>query len=147
MRLLVMRHGPSEPTPPGKRDFDRELTPEGRERVRTNVLALQSRGEVPERIYSSPLVRTRQTAEIVATLLGGVQVELRDELAPARDATAFASELRRNGTRTAMLVAHAPDVGDLVASLSGTSTGPFDPAMIVALDLLEGGASRIYVIR
>jgi phosphohistidine phosphatase len=142
MRLFIMRHGPAEPTQEGRRDYDRELSREGRERVRANAVALLGRGEAPERIYSSPLVRTRQTAEIVAEVFGGIDIELREELAPSANMLPLVNEVQVSTAPAVLFVAHAPDVSELVTSLTGEYMASFDAGMIVAVDIVAGSAAR-----
>ena len=75
-RLLLVRHGESE----GNRDrtFTQNpevpLTPVGREQARAAAHRMAQRYR-PSRIIASPYVRARQTAEIIAEVLG-LSVEL-----------------------------------------------------------------------
>jgi phosphohistidine phosphatase len=147
MRLFVMRHGPAESTAQGQRDFDRVLSPEGRDRVHRNALALRQRGEPIERICASPLVRTQQTAEIVAQVFGNRAVELREELAPSENMTALVQEVVSAVARPTLFVGHAPDVSDLVTTLTGEHLGGFEPGTIVALAWSDGHATRVYTVR
>jgi phosphohistidine phosphatase len=147
MRLFIMRHGPAESTQEGGRDFDRALSPEGRTRVRANAVSLRSRGEAPKRIYSSPLVRTRQTAEIVAEVFGRVDIVLREELAPSENSLFLVNEVRASDVPAVLFVSHAPDVSDLVTSLTGEYMASFDAGMIVAVDLVATGAVSLYTVR
>lgn len=135
VKLYVMRHGPAEDTSPTGRDGDRALTPEGRERTRAVARALFADGEAPLTIFSSPLVRALQTAEIVAAVTdlekrvretkdsgkdaGGAPgaVEIRREMAPGGDALGLVAELARAGRKRAMIVGHEPDLSMLVARL------------------------------
>src|SRR4051812_21972755 len=83
MRLHVMRHGPAEDRAPTGRDFDRALTPAGRELVRRMGEVLHREVRVAPRILASPRRRARETAVIVAEAFGSSEsvVELREELA------------------------------------------------------------------
>ena len=70
-RLLLVRHGESE----GNRDRtftqnpDVPLTPFGREQARAAAHRV-AKGYRPSRIVASPFTRARQTAEIIAAVLG-----------------------------------------------------------------------------
>jgi phosphohistidine phosphatase len=149
MRLYIMRHGPAEESSPSGRDYDRPLSEPGR--TRTNAVAheLARRGERPQKIFSSPLVRARQTADIVARVLG-IAVEIRDELAPSEAAPDVVREITDAALERVVLVGHAPDVSILVAELIGTHghAPGFEPAMVVAIDVAPGASSKeAFVIR
>jgi phosphohistidine phosphatase len=72
MRVILFRHGiahdRSDPDCPD--DPDRALTEEGRKKTRRAARGLGVVGCRPTRILTSPYVRARQTAEIVAEVLG-----------------------------------------------------------------------------
>jgi phosphohistidine phosphatase len=82
--------------------------------------ALVEGDEAPVAIVSSPLVRSLQTAEIVAATAppeGGV--EIRRELAPGGDAVGLVTELFAAKRRRVMVVGHEPDLSMLVSRLVG----------------------------
>lgn len=135
LKLYVMRHGPAEDTAESGQDFDRALTMMGRERVRKVTEELARREELPRLILASPLVRTLQTAEIVAQL-GKVEqpVTVRREIAPGGDLRALVRELFEASAKRVMLVGHEPDVTEIVHALAPDGFGGvFDKAMIVGL--------------
>lgn len=135
MKLYVMRHGPAEDHASTGRDGDRALTPSGRDRVRSVSRVLVEQDEAPFTIFSSPLVRALQTAEIVAAVtklderVRGSEaarasgatgaVEIRRELAPGGDSHELAFQAAREGRRRVMIVGHEPDLSSLVARLIG----------------------------
>ena len=152
LRLFIMRHGPAEAGEPPMRDFNRALTESGRTRTEAVARELIRRGEVPDRILSSPLVRAQQTAGIVARALKpSPPNRTRDELAPAATALALVEQLAatpgQGVDRGVLLVGHAPDVSELVEALTGRRAGSFAPAVIVALELSDGRARERFVIR
>jgi phosphohistidine phosphatase len=142
MLLYVMRHGPAEDRAPSGRDFDRALTPAGREVVTHSALALHEGrrplGPRPLRVIGSPLRRARQTAEIVASFaLGPPEVELHDDLAAdAGVPHALVADLAAAGT-DALLVGHQPIVqqlvGELLHPVVPSLPAGFRTALIVAL--------------
>ena len=67
MRLYLVRHGKAEDH--SRDDHERQLTPDGVARVETEARVIAKLGVQPDRIYSSPRVRARQTAEIIAKAL------------------------------------------------------------------------------
>lgn len=117
MKLLVVRHATAEDGGPNLRDWDRALTDKGRAEASLISHALQVLELQPNVVLSSPLVRARQTAEIVAGELG-VDVTLADEL-QSGDATLEHVQrlLTRHTVDTAMLVGHEPDLSSLAARL------------------------------
>lgn len=60
-RLILFRHAKAEPHGSQDDDFDRELTPEGREAAAGMGAWLDEQGIVPDLVVCSPSVRTRQT--------------------------------------------------------------------------------------
>jgi phosphohistidine phosphatase len=143
MRLYIMRHGPAEDSSPSGRDYDRPLSDMGR--ARTNAVAheLERLGERPQRVLSSPLVRARQTADIVARVLG-VAVEVRNELAPSETAPDILREVTEARFERVLVVGHAPDVSILVAEVIGNRghAPGFEPAMVVAIDIGTDGTGK-----
>ena len=104
MKLYIMRHGPAEDFSPSGRDADRALTPSGRDRVRDVARALLEADEAPHVIFTSPLVRALQTAELVATTLGTPPIETSSALAPGGPAKDLVLELARAGRKRVMVV-------------------------------------------
>jgi phosphohistidine phosphatase len=148
MRLYIMRHGPAEDSAPSGRDYDRPLSEAGRARTTAVARELERLGERPQRIFSSPLVRARQTADIVARVLG-CAIEIRDELAPSEAAPDILREVNGPSLERILLVGHAPDVSILTAELIGRRGQPpgFEPAMIVAIDIAADRTTESFVIR
>lgn len=78
MKIYVIRHGRTEMNKQGVFNglIDEPLLPEGREQAR---VAAESLPQGLKHIYSSPLSRTRETAEILNTKLN-LPISLHDEL-------------------------------------------------------------------
>ena len=71
MQLYFFRHGVAEKRSEWKTDDDlRPLTDDGRTAIVRSSVMLTRLGVAPEVIVTSPLVRARQTAEIVGEALG-----------------------------------------------------------------------------
>lgn len=141
MRLYVMRHGPADDHSPTGRDFDRALTPPGRDIVAKVALALQGAlGGGPLRVLSSPLRRARETAEVVASVLASIplRVEIHDDLAADAELPLGLVGAMREAGSDALLVGHQPIVEELVRVLIHPSRpsfpGGFRTATIVVLD-------------
>ena len=77
MRLYLLRHGKAEVG--SGSDAQRQLTPAGVSRMQTAARVIARLKIRPARIFSSPRVRARQTADIVAAALD-CQVEVRGSL-------------------------------------------------------------------
>ena len=101
-------------------DSLRELTPEGKQRYAEVVRSLASRGCTPERIATSPYVRCRQTAEVLAVgLTGEVEICELDALVPGSDIDAVFQWTAAQEVESVCWVGHAPDVSYLAAALVG----------------------------
>jgi phosphohistidine phosphatase len=151
MFLYVMRHGPAEDRAATGRDFDRVLTPAGREVVARAAQALfEARRPLgrPCRILTSPFRRAFQTAEIVATQASPpLDVEVHDDLAAdAHVPLALVRELVEV-SEDALLVGHQPTVEELARELlhpvRPALTGGFRTATIVALELVPPSGWRM----
>ena len=118
-------------------DSLRELTPDGIERYTRVVKALAARGFNPERIATSPYVRCRQTAEIIATYVPGKPaiVELKS-LEPGADLEALLEWSRAQDSAELLWCGHSPDVEYLTAELIGDTAAHirFAKGAVAALD-------------
>ena len=84
-RLYVVRHAPAEDLADGG-DEARRLTKKGRKAFARLVNRLAEAGLELDLVATSPLVRARETAEILAAELGGrPRIEVVDALAPGCD--------------------------------------------------------------
>jgi phosphohistidine phosphatase len=144
VKLYVMRHGPTEDAAESGIDGDRALTLSGRECVRNVAKALLEAREEPLSLFTSPLVRATQTAEIVAivTNLGdrAGTVEARRELVPGSSGEGLARRLAFERRRRVMLVGHEPDLSGLVCALLGNvPCEPIEKAMVLGVHLPTDG--------
>src|SRR5690349_918251 len=119
-------------------DTKRPLTERGISRFKESVGGLQALDAVIDEIFSSPLVRARQTADLLAA---GVQphprVKLLDALAPGHAPAAVIAQLAKAAKHHRIaLVGHEPDLGELAAHLIGARR---------ALPFRKGGICRIDV--
>ena len=107
-------------------DTKRPLTPQGMARFKEAARGLAELGVTLDLILTSPLVRARQTAEILAsTLPGRIPIEETDALAPGSTHASVVSTLAEHSRRTRIaLVGHEPGIGQLAARLVG-SRAPF----------------------
>ena len=102
-------------------DTKRPLTAKGVSRFREVVDGLVWFGVGVDEIFTSPLVRARQTADLLsAGLTEHPPVQTVDELAPGHESPQVIAELaKRVKRRRVAIVGHEPDLGELAAALSG----------------------------
>jgi phosphohistidine phosphatase len=127
MILYIIRHAWAGPygDPAWPDDFQRPLTTEGSLRFAQMVRTLAERDFEPQLVATSPLVRCRQTAQIVARQTAAEpQVVNLDALMPGSDlAAALAwTAAEAPGLEQIAWVGHTPDVGNLTAALLGDSS-------------------------
>jgi phosphohistidine phosphatase len=127
MHIYFMRHGKAEESGLVRSDAERALTEPGREEVREVAERLKAARVRCELVLASPLVRARQTAEIVQAVWDGVPLEEAPELAPGGELTSWLPWLSRWRAKEGgdvLLVGHAPTMGDWPETLVwGVSQG------------------------
>ena len=122
IELVVLRHAHAgDSTTWEAPDELRPLTEKGRRQAERVGRLLAAAGYVPDVILASPLVRARQTAEIVADLVG-VRVHLEPRLGEMVDLPVLEQILddARSPGRP-VIVGHDPDFSGLVSELVGAS--------------------------
>lgn len=143
MKLYILRHGEAveHGDPRYKKDADRPLTPRGRKRTRQLANALRQMGIEFDLILSSPLVRARQTAEIVAHRLAlQNRLEFTDHLTPDgsyRELIAALAQVRP-APQSVLLVGHEPHLSGLISLLTTGGAG-------LAVTLKKGGLCRLEI--
>ena len=139
--LYLVRHGvAAERGDDWPDDTKRPLTTTGVSRFRDVVKGLVWFEVGIDEIYSSPLVRAKQTADLLsAGLKDRPAVRTLDELAPGNEPAHVLAELaKRVKRRRVALVGHEPDLGEFAAALLGAKR---------ALPFRKGGICRIDVNR
>jgi phosphohistidine phosphatase len=121
MQIYLLRHGVAESQSTTGADADRELTDEGRQKVREVMKAAARAGVAPSLVISSPYRRAASTARIAVEVLGSKSDFLRSNaLTPDRDPEAVWEEIRVHRHETAvLLVGHEPLFSELGAYLLG----------------------------
>jgi phosphohistidine phosphatase len=120
MELMIVRHAIAveHGDPAYKRDEDRPLTPEGMHKFRLAARGLKEFADKPERIVSSPLIRARQTAEILRDVVApDTKIEFCDDLVPSGDfarALLFVKGLR---SERVAIVGHEPHLSGFTSYL------------------------------
>jgi phosphohistidine phosphatase len=120
VELCVLRHAHAGDSLAWEGDDDvRPLTDKGRRQAERVGRLLAAAGYIPDAVITSPLVRARETADIVADLLGApVRVEPRLG-EPLSIATVERILDEAGSPRRPVLVGHDPDFSELVSELVG----------------------------
>ena len=119
MRLYFFRHAIAEDGGADLPDFERKLTDKGIAKTRRAADVMKALGIQPTHLYCSPLVRARQTADILAEALD-VAVEIRDEVSPGFNlaaVTQLTHELEQDAQ--VLFVGHEPDFSSTISALTG----------------------------
>ncbi len=119
MKLYIVRHAAAIERTADIPEEQRYLTPEGRDFIRKTARTMLPKKVNPDLILTSPLIRSVQTADILAETLsyeGSLQVT--DELAPGFGM----AELRKvldtfPAVHELVLVGHEPDLSQVISAL------------------------------
>jgi phosphohistidine phosphatase len=137
--LFLLRHGEA-----GNRmsvveeDSERPLTPEGRLEMQKIARSLKAVGLQTNQIYTSPLKRAKETAEITARILKIPTLEEWNELKPDGSKAALYRKLARFEQNSRLiLVGHEPYLSSMIGEIIGT-TG-------ARLVLKKGGLGKVRI--
>src|ERR1700680_3183149 len=116
MELLIIRHAIAF-----ERDRDRwrddgarPLSVAGIKRARKAAVGLKELCEAPDRFLTSPLVRARQTAQILTDIADWPQAEEAPELSPGGSALAVLTLLDQKRGKVVGVVGHEPELRALL---------------------------------
>jgi phosphohistidine phosphatase len=143
MDLYMLRHAIAveRGTPGYKRDRDRPLTLEGEKKMRRIAKGLQTLELSFDAILSSPFMRAKQTAEIVAELFQAEDhLAFTDALAVGGEHRALIKELqsRFSRARSILLVGHEPSLSTLICTLLGGDSS-------LSIMLKKGGVCKLSI--
>jgi len=139
MKLYIVRHAIAvDRGTPGIKDEDRALTEEGREKMKRASAGLRSLGYIPGLLLTSPLLRARQTADILLEELGkGIDFETTPALSPSATRQELYRVIGLHSKRNSlMLVGHQPSLGEIAGEIVFGSSEHF-------IDLKKGGVCAI----
>lgn len=139
MRLFIVRHAIAVPHgTPGVAEDDRYLTEAGIEKMKEAAAGLLEIGAVPELVLSSPLVRARQTADILLDVFGKkIRSTLTPHLAPGGSREELYQQIRKHQELgSLMLVGHQPSLGEIAGEIAWGSCEHY-------VELKKGGTCAI----
>ncbi len=119
--LYILRHAQKDESNPDQYDYDIELTPKGEEDSKRIGQKLKEKNICPDLIVSSPAIRARSTAEIVAKEIEYPRSVMYNETIYQ----AFLNEIIESITYTydtvdtLMVVGHNPSLTALAISFTG----------------------------
>jgi phosphohistidine phosphatase len=103
-------------------DRVRPLTPQGIRRFKEIVAGLNALGVKPQLIVTSPLIRARDTARLLAAAHSDARVIVIKALAPGtRPADSMLAVMQAGTAERIAVVGHEPDLGLLAAFLIGAA--------------------------
>lgn len=137
MRIYFFRHALAEDNADGKlADAERQLTAKGVARTEQAARFLDALGVRPGVLYTSPLVRAVETANILGERLR-LAVKVAPALAPGFNAEALEALLPGMGDDDeVMLVGHEPDFSSTITALTGLGR----------VVVKKGGLARVDVV-
>ncbi len=140
MVLYIVRHGISVARGTnGILEEERPLTGEGMAKMNRGARGLRALDVRPDFILASPLIRARQTAEILQSVLGeGIPLETIDGLASGNLEEVYKAIQQRAKLNSIMLVGHQPSLGDIAGEIAW---GPGEHS----IDLKKGGVCCLQV--
>ncbi|MBI1353386.1 MAG: phosphohistidine phosphatase SixA [Acidobacteria bacterium] len=121
MKLYVLRHAIAEDRAGGP-DSQRQLTQDGRRKLRKVIATARAAGFAPDHILVSPYVRAVQTAQIAAEELAFEEPLIEtDKLLPYSPPLEIWDELRDfRDSGQLLIVGHNPQLSELACTLLGT---------------------------
>ncbi len=139
MELYLLRHGIAvdKGTAGFSRDSDRPLTDQGIEKMYRIAKAMKSLELTFDLILSSPFVRAKQTAEIVAEVLGlGRALRFSANLAVGGDPEMLVKEIKPENSERILLVGHEPYLSTMVSVLVSGHDG-------LSINMKKGGLCKL----
>jgi phosphohistidine phosphatase len=143
MELYILRHAIAEaaPNPPSGGDSKRRLTAEGADKMRRAAKGMKALELSFDVIISSPYLRAKETAEIVAgALQAGKKLELSELLEPDANGREFVEELKKKHgeKKQVLIVGHEPGLSRLISVLTSGQAR-------TAIELKKGALCKLTV--
>ncbi len=118
MNIYLIRHGDAEKASISKKDFDRELTQSGKIKMKVAAESWKNLVDEFDYIITSPLVRTIQTAQIIAEIFGIENKIIPDrKLSPGCTTNSIIEVTNSLSGEDFAFVGHQPDLSDILSDL------------------------------
>jgi phosphohistidine phosphatase len=137
MNLYLIRHSIAENITMDKKDFDRELTEEGKFVIKKTSEAWKNYIGNVDVVLTSPLKRAIQTAEIVSTNLQEKQNLIKDNNLGTGSRTADLIDILNSlEYQNVVVVGHQPDLSQHINNFCGTGRFnlAFPPASLAKIE-------------
>jgi len=149
--LYFIRHGVAEERGDAwPDDAKRPLTDDGVTRLRKGLRGLRRAGIGFDVVLTSPLVRARQTADVVASAADPrPSIFVVEALAPGGAFASLMTEIEKYAKRGRIaLVGHEPDIGEVTARLIGARQPiVYKKGAVCRVDLAAGSSPAPGVLR
>jgi len=145
--LYILRHADAEKAtgPSARDDGERPLTDKGRSTARQVGKWIKKREIHVDAVVTSPLVRARETADLVAEVLGVETVETDDRISSGASPADFREALASRREQALVVCGHEPDLGVFLADLLGFPDAaiPLKKGGLAAVTLEATGEARL----
>ena len=118
MNIYLIRHGDAEKSSIGKKDFDRDLTASGITKLKTAVVNWKVLIDNFDYIISSPLVRARHTASLIAEVYEfKKEIILDKKLSPGSKTESLIEIANSLSGEEIAFVGHQPDLSEHLSNM------------------------------
>lgn len=137
MNLYLVRHSIAENISIDKKDFDRELTEEGKFVIKKTSEAWKNYISNVDVVLTSPFIRSIQTSEIISSNLQETQNVIKDNNLGTGSRTADLIDLLNSlEYKNIVVVGHQPDLSQHINNFCGTGSFnlAFPPASLAKIE-------------
>jgi phosphohistidine phosphatase len=151
MQLWLMRHAEALNADGSGTDYDRRISEAGRRHVAQLGRWLKEHAERPDLIWHSPLVRARETAELLRGELGSdIRFEASNLVSPGMACDRLLSALASRSEQIVVCVGHQPDIGRCLAETVGGGRFAIPPGTVAGVEfpqiLAPGGGQLRWLL-
>ena len=146
--LYLVRHAAAEEQQEGRSDAERALTPEGIRKFRRAARGIvRLVGDLPpEVILTSPLVRARQTAELLVEAVDAAKVKTELQISTALEPLGSRDKLLKEArSQNTMAVGHEPMFSEWIGEMCFGNAGELEmkKGALAAVELAGAGRGRL----